>query len=87
MSQPVSAVSLPDYSLKLAREMKIAGGPTVTTLGEAATVLAKQFSDVLAWSVLGHATELLMIAAETGKRSDIAAATDALEHVFGGCWD
>jgi len=41
------------------------------------------FDGMSHWPALEHARDLLMIAAETGKRKDVAAATDQVAIVLG----
>jgi len=71
------------YRRKLARVIVLADGTELVTLRDAANVLLGVFGSVNARSgVPGNATRLLLIAARTGKRPDIAAATAAVEGVL-----
>jgi hypothetical protein len=74
----------PNYYRKLARPITLADGTTLNTLGDAATLLTEKFSTVLSWGALENAIKLLMVAATSGKRADIMAATDAIEIVLRG---
>ena len=71
-----------DYQRKLARPFMLADGNQLVTLRDAANVLL----DVVnaRSGGLDHAIGSLLTAAETGKRADIAAATDAIERVLRG---
>jgi hypothetical protein len=51
-------------------------------LKHAADLFAEVFATATAWGTLEHAIERLMQAATSGKRDDIAAATDAIERVL-----
>jgi hypothetical protein len=51
-------------------------GRTLATLRCAAECLIATFDGISHWPTLEHARDLLMTAAETGKRKDVAAATD-----------
>jgi len=71
------------YKRKLARVIVLADGTELVTLRDAANVLLGVFGSVNARSgVPGNATRLLLIAARTGKRPDIVAATEAVERVI-----
>ena len=73
-----------DYQRKLTRHVVLADGTKLVTLRDAANVLLDVFSSVNAPSgVPDYAIRLLFKAAETGKRADIAAATDAIKRVLG----
>ncbi len=57
-------------------------GTRIVTLRDAADLFAEVFATVTAWGTLEHAIEQLMQAATTGKRDDVAVATDAIERVL-----
>ena len=72
-----------NYRRKLARVVVLADGTKLVTLRDAANVLLEVFGSVTARSgVANYAIRLLLMAAETGKRADIVAATDAAERVL-----
>ena len=71
------------YRRKLARVIVLADGTELVTLRDAANVLLDVFGSVNARSsVPDSATRLLLIAAKTGKRPDITAATAAVERAL-----
>ena len=71
------------YRRKLARVIVLADGTELVTLRDAANVLLDVFGSVNARSgELDNATRLLLIAAKTGRRPDIAAATDAVKRAL-----
>jgi hypothetical protein len=57
-------------------------GARLSTLREAGRYLADGFSTVTQSAVPERAIELLMLAAETGRAKDRAAATEQLERVL-----
>jgi hypothetical protein len=69
-----------DFTLKLARTIKPHRGPTaqLETLGDAAQLIADLDQFRQARPVWDRAAEMIMIAAETGERADIAEATRQL---------
>jgi len=72
-----------NYRRKLAHVVVLADGAKLVTLRDAANALLDVFTSVNAPSgVLDHAIGSLLTAAETGKRADIATATDAIERVL-----
>ena len=71
------------YRRKLARVIVLADGTELVRLRDAANVLLDVFGSVNARSsVPDNATRLLLIAAKTGKRPDITAATAAVERAL-----
>ena len=73
-----------NYRRKLAHVVVLADGTKLVTLRDAANVLLDVFASVNARSgAPDHATRLLLIAAKTGTRADIVAATDAIERAPG----
>ncbi len=71
------------YKRKLARVIVLADGTELVTLRDAANVLLDVLGSGNAQSgVPVNATQLLLIAAQTGKRRDITAATAAVERVL-----
>ena len=68
---------MPDGELRSA----IAGGAHNRPLR--ARIFEKNFGTVTAWGRLEHAIRALMLAAETGKREDVAKATDLIERACG----
>ena len=74
-----------DYDRRLTRTIMLADGTRLVTLRDAANVLLEVFGSVNARSgALDRSTRLLLTAAETCKRGDIAAATEAIERVLRG---
>ena len=77
---PCRPAKPPDYDRKLSRTLTLADGGKLRTLRDAANVLTgERFATVTKWAALEAAIELLMVAATTGTRADIKAATDQLE--------
>ena len=73
----------PNFKRNLARTITLANGQKLKSLDDARTVILDVFGSVNARSgALDHAIRLLLTAAETGKRDDIAAATTAIERVL-----
>ena len=58
----------------------------LTTLKDAADVLANRFATVTKWDTLEIAIEQLIAAGDSGKRSDIMRATEQIEIVLRGRW-
>jgi hypothetical protein len=72
-----------NYRRKLAHVVALADGTELITLRDAANTLLDVFGSVNARSgVPDHAIRFLLVAAETGKRADIAAATDSIERLL-----
>ena len=69
-----------NYQRKLARPLTLADGTQLVTLRDAANVLLDAAN--ARSGVPDYAIRLLLMAAETGKHADIAAATDAIERVL-----
>ena len=68
---------------KLARVIVQADGTELVTLRDAANVLLDVFGSVNARSgEPDNATRLLLLAAKTGRRPDITAATDAVKRAL-----
>lgn len=67
---------------KLARIVTLEDGTTLRTIADAAAAIEKTYPPSLQWAPLQHAITLLKTAADTGKRADIAAATDQLARVL-----
>ena len=74
----------PNYERRLARPINLADGTQLKTLKHAADFFAKQFATVTRWGPLEIAIEMLIVAGESGKRDDIAAATEQVEIVLRG---
>jgi hypothetical protein len=73
-----------NYDRKLSHPIKLADGSRLVTLHDAANLFAAKFGTIRRWAALEHCIELLMVAATTGKRDDIKAATDQLVLVLRG---
>ena len=69
-----------NYQRKLARPLTLADGSQLVTLRDAANVLLDVAN--ARSGGLDNAIRLLLMAAETRKGADIAAATDAVERVL-----
>ena len=69
-----------NYKRKLARPLTLADGTTLVTLRDAANVLLDAANTRSGGLV--HSIGSLNTAAETGKRSDLAEATDAIERAL-----
>jgi hypothetical protein len=63
------------WDRKLSRPITLSDGRTLATLRCAAECLIATFDGISHWPALEHARDLLMTAAETGKRRDVSAAT------------
>jgi len=74
----------PNYDRKLTRPITLADGTRLKTLKDAADFFGNQFSTVTHWAPLEIAIEMLIAAGQSGKRADIAAATDQVEIVLRG---
>ena len=71
------------YKRKLARVIVLADGTELVTLRHAANALLDVFGSVNARSgEPDNATRLLLLAAKTGRRPDIATATDAVKRAL-----
>ena len=71
------------YKRKLARVIVLADGTELVTLRDAANVLLDVFGSANAQSgEPDNATRLLLLAAKTGRRPDITAATDAVKRAL-----
>ena len=71
------------YKRRLARVIVLADGTELVTLRDAANVLLDVLgSDNARSGVPNKATQLLLLAAKTGRRPDIAAATDAVKRAL-----
>ena len=71
------------WNRKLSRPIALTDGRTLATLRYAAECLIATFDSISHWPALEHARDLLMTAAKTGKRKDVAAATDQVAIVLG----
>jgi hypothetical protein len=63
------------WDRKLSRPIALSDGRELATLRNAAECLIATFDGISHWPALEHARDLLMTAAETGERRDVAAAT------------
>jgi hypothetical protein len=71
------------WDRKLSRPITLSDGRTLATPRCAAECLIATFDGISHWPALGHARDLLMTAAETGRRRDVAAATHQVAIVLG----
>jgi hypothetical protein len=67
---------------KLSRVLTIDDGTKLRTIADAAAAIERKYPPSLQWDPLTHAIRLLDVAATTGKKADIAAATDQLAMVL-----
>ena len=75
-----------NFQRNLTRTITLADGRHLKSLDDARTVLPDVFGSVNARSgALDHAVPFLLLAAETGKRDDVAAATELTERVLRDC--
>jgi hypothetical protein len=70
------------WDKKLSRPLVLKNGDRLETLSDVRSLFLERFATVTHNSALAYAGELLLKAAETGKRSDITAATDQIELVL-----
>jgi hypothetical protein len=70
------------WDKKLSRPLVLKDGKSLETLSDVRGLFLDRFTNVTHSASLAHAAELLIKAAETGKRGDIAAATDQIELVL-----
>ena len=70
------------WDKKLSRPLVLKDGERLETLSDARDLILERFISVTHSVALVHAGELLLEAAETGERADIAAATDQIELVL-----
>jgi hypothetical protein len=71
------------WDRKLSRPITLNDGRKLRTLHSAAECIIATFDGISHWPALEHARNLPMTAAETGKRRDVAAATDQVAIVLG----
>lgn len=72
--------AMPDRNLS--RILTLDDGTQLRTIADAAAAIEKKYPPSLQWVPLQHAQQLLITAAKSGKRTDIAAATDQLAMVL-----
>jgi hypothetical protein len=72
----------PNYDRRLTRPIKLADGTRLAMIKDAANFFAKEFMTVTRWAPLEIANQLLITAGQSGKRDDIAAATEQVEIVL-----
>lgn len=70
------------WNKKLSRPLLLKDGERLKTLSDARNLLIERFSNITHSEPLARAGELLLKAAETGKRADIEAATEQLERLL-----
>jgi hypothetical protein len=70
------------WTKKLSRPLVLKDGTTLKTLSDVRSLFLDRFATVTHNAALAHAGELLLKAAKTGKRADIAAATEQIERVL-----
>jgi hypothetical protein len=75
-------VLLMSWNKKLSRPLALKDGTVIKTLSDTRSVILERFSTVTHSEALAHAGQLLLKAAETGKRADIEAAPDQIERVL-----
>jgi hypothetical protein len=67
------------WNKKLSRPLVLKGGARLETLSDVRALFLDRFSNIIQSAPIARAGELLLKAAETGKRADIAAATEQVE--------
>ena len=73
----------PNFQRNLARTITLADGRQLKSLHDARELVLDVFGSVNARSgALGHAIKLMLAAAESGGKQNIAAATDQIERVL-----
>jgi hypothetical protein len=70
------------WNKKLSRPLMLKNGERLETLSDVRSLFLERFATVTHSAALAYAGELLLTAAETGKRTDIVAATDQIELVL-----
>jgi hypothetical protein len=70
------------WTKKLSRPLVLKDSTRLETLSDVRALFLDRFATVTHSAPLAYAGELLLKAAETGKRADIAAATDQIERVL-----
>ena len=70
-----------NFQRNLARTITLTDGGQVKSLHDARTVLLDVSVNARS-GALDHAIRFLLLAAETGMRDDVAAATEQIEHVL-----
>jgi hypothetical protein len=70
------------WDKKLSRPLMLKNGERLETLSDVRSLFLERFATVTHNAALAYAGELLLKAAETGKRADIVAATDQIERVL-----
>jgi hypothetical protein len=70
------------WDKKLSRPLVLKNRERLETLSDVRSLFIERFATVTHNAALAYAGELLLKAAETGKRTDIAAATDQIELVL-----
>jgi hypothetical protein len=70
------------WEKKLSRPLILKNGERLETLSDVRSLFLERFATVTHNAALAYAGELLLKAAETGKRADIAAATDQVDLVL-----
>jgi hypothetical protein len=70
------------WTKKLSRPLVLKDGTTLKTLSDVRALFLDRFATVTHSEPLAYAGQLLLTAAETGKRADIEAATDQIERVL-----
>ena len=69
------------FQRDLTRTIALTDGRQLKSLHDARTVLLDVSANARS-GALDHAIRFLLLAAETGKRDDVAAATEQIEHVL-----
>jgi hypothetical protein len=70
------------WNTKLTRTLVLKDGNSLKTLSDACALFVERFSTITHSDPIAYAGELLLRAAETGKRADIEAATKQIERVL-----
>jgi hypothetical protein len=67
------------WNKKLSRVLVLRDGTRLVTLSDVRAVFLDRFQNIIQSAPLAHAGTLLLEAASTGRRADIAAATEQIE--------
>jgi hypothetical protein len=70
------------WDKKLSRPLMLKNGERLETLSDVRSLFLERFATVTHNAALAYAGELLLKAAETGKRTDLVTATDQIELVL-----
>jgi hypothetical protein len=70
------------WNKRLSRPLVLKDGKRLQALSDVRAVFLDRFANITHSAPIAHAGELLLKAAETGKRADVEAATEQIERVL-----